>query len=363
MARYLHAVPNTHRLSLNHQAYGDLHSLSSDLFWDSQIDSALPMNERFPPSTTHLLEFCRSLATKQTLTVPRLLVHVRSPKPVRTKQRINANKKHLDWVIECVVRRLVQDPQFRTADGKQPGSIIITTPYRAQFTNYRKAINGLMKDLDREPRITGSGGERLHREVLVEARTADTVQGHSADVVVVDLVKEVITSHVTDPNRLCVALTRAKQVEIIVMEESMLRRLREGPARFSRALRFQGCHIDLLYRHCRSQGQVITVDPVSDVQVTAEYSLQQDDTGAGHDVSAVPRQLPALPSTLDLPQDGERAGAPPASDAPKSSAPEESDDDGEFENMFGREGKFGFEMVRKAMKLGLNLSADGDQSR
>lgn len=363
MARYLQAVPDTHRLSLNHQAYGDLHSLSSDLFWDGQIDSALPMSDRFPPSSTHLLNFCRSLANKQTLPVPRLLVHVRSPRSARTKQRMNSNKKHLDWVIQCVVRHLVQDPHFRSADNKQPGSIIITTPYRAQFTNYRKAINVLMKELDREHRFTGSGGDRLHREVLVEARTADTVQGHAGDVLIFDLVNEVMTPHVADPNRLCAALTRAKQAEIIVMEECMLWRWGEGPAHFRQGFGFGGSHIHLLYEHCRAQGQVITVDPVSDIQAEADYSLQQDDTGAGRDLSAVPRQLPALPSSLDLPQDDKRAGPSPATAAFHKPAPEGSEDDGDVEAMFGREGKFGFDMVRKAMKLGLNLSADGDQSR
>lgn len=363
MARYLLAVPDTHRLSLNHQAYGDLHFLSSELFWDGQIDSALSMNERFPPSTAHLLEFCRSLANKQTLTVPRLLVHVRSPRAARTKERINSNKNHLNWVIQCVVRHLVQDPQFRTADDKEHGSVIITTPYRAQFTHYRKAINNLMKNLDREHRLAGDGGERLHREVLVEARTADTVQGHAADFVIFDLTNTEITSHVADPNRMCVALTRAKQAEIIVMEESMLWHWREGPAYFRRGFGFGGSHVHLLYEHCRSRGQVITVDPVGDIEAKKAYSLHQDDAGAGRDLSAVPRQLPALPSSLELPQDGERADASPASATSNLSAPEGSDDDGDVENMFGRGGKFGFEMVRKAMKQGLNLSAEGDQSR
>lgn len=360
MERYLSVTPNALRLSLNHQAHGDLHILSSDLFWGGKIQSALPSSERSPPSTMHLLEYCRSLAVRQTLTVPRLLVHVkRSAEDKEENSKLNNN--HLYWVIQHVVRHLVQDPEFRTTDGTERGSIIIATPYRAQFSRYRKAINGLMNQLDREHRLAGGHGKMLHRDVLVEARTADTVQGHSADCIIFDMVSSRATPHVADPNRMCVALTRAKQMEIIVMEWGMSG---PRPPSFGRRLGISGIHIDLLYEHCRSRDQVITVDPDSDIQqAKEEYSLHRDATGTGQDLSAVPRQLPALPSSLDLPQDDERAGPSPATATSNTPAAEWNEDDGDVEDMFGREGKFGFDMVRKAIKLGLNLSADGDQSR
>jgi hypothetical protein len=42
------------------------------------------------------------------------------------------------------------------------------------------------------------------------------------------MVKEFPTRHVANPKRLCVSLTRAKQAEIILMEEGIKRRF-DGP--------------------------------------------------------------------------------------------------------------------------------------
>lgn len=170
MARRMHVLPDMHRLSLNYQAYGDLHHLSSDLFWDGKIQSAFPESERFPPSTIHLLEYCRKLASNSNISVPRLLVHVKGNRVSDPGQKSKFNKRHLNWVIQRVVRDLIQDPNFRSPDNKAPGRIVVITPYKAQFNNYRKEINGLMQELDREHRLAGRWGDRLHREVLVEVR-------------------------------------------------------------------------------------------------------------------------------------------------------------------------------------------------
>lgn len=351
--RCFHALPDMHRLSLNHQAYGDLHILSSDLFWGGQIQSALPSSERFPPSTVHLLEYCRNLASNPSLSVPRLLVHVKGPKAMGLKNKFN--RDHMNWVVQRLIRDLVQDRHFRTTDGKEAGSIIVATPYKAQFTNYRKEINSLMQELDAENRLNRGHGQRLHREVLVEARTADTVQGHSADVVIYDLVNSEVTSHVADQNRMCVALTRAKQAEIIVMERSMLGR--EGPVYARRRPGFGGTYMDLLYDHCKSNGQVVTVGMEEDSHVDKSYTLQQGGARPRRDESAVPRQLLASPPPVELSQDDAQVDAPRSIPASESRPPEptQDDDDG---SMFESSELFSFEMVRKAMELGLNLFAD-----
>lgn len=353
--RCFHVLPDMHRLSLNHQAYGDLHILSSDLFWGGQIESAIPSSERFPPSTVHLLEYCRNLASNSSLSIPRLLVHVKGTRAMDMGPKSKYNKKHMNWVVQQVIRDLVQDPHFRTTDGKEAGSIIVAVPYRAQFTNYRKEINGLLKELDAKHRLNRGHGERLHREVLVEARTADTVQGHSADVVVYDFVNSEVTSHVADQNRMCVALTRAKQAEVIVMEKSMLGL--EGPAYARRRFASGVTHIDLLYDHCKSNGQVLTVDMEEDSHVEKDYTLQQGNARPGQDVSAVPRQLPALRMPVELPQDSEEVDTPRAVPTVEVQPPTPTHDDDES-SMFQSSEQFSFEMVRKAMELGLNLSSD-----
>lgn len=355
MERCCHAVPDIHRLSLNHQAHGDLHHLLSDLFWGGQIQSAFLDTERFPPSTMHLLKYCRSLTSNPSLTVPRLLVHVTGTKASDPDQKSKFNKIHLKWVIQRLVRDLVKDQHFRSIDNNQPGSILIISPYRAQFNNYRKGINHLMQELDTEHRAAGYSGRGLHRQVLVEARTADTVQGHSADVVVYDLVSSEVTSHVVDPNRTCVALSRSRQAEIIVMDWKMLRV--EGTAVGGQKLGFGGSCLDLLYEHCKSNGQVVVVDKMEKTHVEKNYSLQSGGATPQRGGFAVPRQLPALPPTLSLPQDTLQIVVSPAVPEPDSRPPETAhDEDGE--NMLQRGEQFGFEMVRKAMELGLNLAPE-----
>lgn len=291
MERHLHVSPDAHRLKLNHQAYGDLHALSSHLFFDGQLDSALPSSQRFPPSTLHLLEYFRGLAKNPSLAVPRLLVHMKGSPEVAENQKSKMNYAHREWVLRRVIRHFLKDKDFRSTDGTEPGSIIVISPYKAQSEAYRKEIRMTLRDLDKKHRRTGGIGEMLHRQVLVDAMTADTCQGHSADLVVFDLVNSELTSHVNDPNRLCVALSRAVQAEIILMETSMLQA--EGPRK-----EYGPTNIDSLYDHCKSQGQVTEADMVDDDSVHKGYTPHWDNERVGRDVSAVPRSLLSLPASL-----------------------------------------------------------------
>lgn len=51
----------------------------------------------------------------------------------------------------------------------------------------------------------------------LEVRSVDTVQGHEADFVFFDLVREKPTEFLDDDKRLAVATTRARQGEVYVM--------------------------------------------------------------------------------------------------------------------------------------------------
>ncbi|KAJ0116673.1 hypothetical protein J7T55_009823 [Diaporthe amygdali] len=346
--RRLNVTSDTHSLSLNHQTRGDIHFLSSDIFWDGQIQSAFEKHERFPPSTLHLLEYCKNLAMNQELSIPRLLVHVKGSTMNSSTGKSKSNDGHLNWVIQRAVRDLVQDRQFRSTDN-QPGSIIITTPYKAQFSNYRKAINDLMRELDREHRTAGGSGKGYHREVLVEARTADTVQGHSADLVIFDLVHSEATPHIDDANRMCVALTRAKQAELLIMQRAMVGT--EGLDHGRR--RFDGTYVDLVYDHCKAHGQIITVEGVETDKLAQSYILQRDGASSGRDRSAVPRQLPSVPRSLALPQSDGRVEVSSTSVGSNSQSGKEARDGYDDGNPISGE-NFSFEMVKKALQLGLS---------
>lgn len=131
----------------------------------------------------------------------------------------------------------------------------------------------------------------------------------------------------------------------------------EGPAHPRRRFGSGGTHVDLLYEHCESNGQVITVDMEEDSHVEKSYTLQQGGARPGRDGSVVPRQLPALPPPLELPQVDAQVDASRAVPASESQSPEPTheEDDG---SMFQSSEDFSFEMVKKAMELGLTLSAD-----
>lgn len=346
MERAQHVVPDMQWLSLNYQIYGNLQELPSKLFWDGKIQSAIPQCDRFPAATRHLLQYFQKFADGHELTVPRLLVHTKRTTKPDPKDKSKYNPHHVKWVVQCLIRDLCQDPQFRSVDGKEPGSITVVTPYRAQLNNYRAAIHQLFEDLDNEHRVSTIHDRGLHREMRVEARSSDTVQSHSADLVVLDLVHCKVTTHIDDPHRLAVSLTRARQAEVIVMHRDMVDS--DGWA---------GSLVEELYQHCHRQGQVVTVDEREQRPAENNYALQQGGFPPGNDLSEVPRQLPALTTSINLSQDNAQAEdcrAVPASDS-QPPDPSHNDDD---EDMFPSGEAFSFEMVRKAMELGLGSSSD-----
>lgn len=59
----------------------------------------------------------------------------------------------------------------------------------------------------------------------------DTAQGHQSDVVFLDMVRTRGPGFMDDARRLCVAITRARQAELIVMNPWMLRRRVDGRLR------------------------------------------------------------------------------------------------------------------------------------
>lgn len=346
MERAQQVIPNMQWLSLNHRTYGNLQDLPSNLFWDGKIKSAIPECDRFPAATRHLLQYLQRFATGQELTVPRLLVHTEQIIKINPNAISKYNENHVKWVVHRLIRDLAQDTDFRSAEGEGPGSITVVTPYRAQLTDYNQEIKDLLDDLDKSYRGTGKHGRTLHRDMRIEARSTDTVQSHSSDVLVFDLTHFLVTPHLDDVNRLCVSLTRARQAEIIIMHRGMLESDRWG-----------GSLVESLYHHCDRHGQVVNVNMRDDSPVENIYTVHKVDSSQPRTQSAVPRQLPDLPPSLDGPQDQEQSEAShrfPASE----SQPLEATHNGDGENMFQSSEAFGFEMVRKAMELGLSLSSD-----
>lgn len=344
MERAQYAIPDMQWLSLNHQAYGNLQDLPSNLFWDGKIKSAIPQYDRFPAATRHLLQYLQRFATGEELTVPRLLVHTEQIIKTNPNAISKYNENHVQWVVQRLIRDLAQDPHFLSSDSKEPGSITVLSPYRTQLTDYNQAIKALLEDLDKAYQGASKHGRRLHRDMRIEARSTDTVQSHSCDLLIFDLTHFLVTPHLDDVNRLCVSLTRARQAEVIIMHRGMLDSDNWG-----------GSLVESLYHHCHRHGQVVNVNMRDDSPVENNYTLHQGDSSQSRTQSSVPRQLPGLPPSLDVPQDREQGEDARAVHGSDSQPPEDIRDDDDDGKVFRSGETFGFEMVRKAMELGLGL--------
>lgn len=198
------AVP--HSLLINHRAYGGLQRLASDMFYNKKMISGHSDDELFPPSVQHLQRYLeRFLDPGQRCREPRLIVF----SPRRSEVKVGTswyNEDHGVFVMDRVTE-LLQDPSFRQVGRTDRGTILIIAPYKEAYMKYKKSIKNLPQTFQ----------ARLGVESRLEARTIDTCQGGEADVIFLNLVRATPTSFTDDPNRLCVALTRARQAEVILM--------------------------------------------------------------------------------------------------------------------------------------------------
>lgn len=214
MERAYRKDPDVPSLNINHRAHGDLQRLASALFYRGKMVPAVapPEPGSIPPSTTHLRDnYIMPMKSNEGSQVSRLLVSLKDPGPVtQTDGRSWWHPGHTRWAMDLVLK-LLKDPQFRQTDGVGQGTILIMSPYKKASTEYRKAIRELKT---RHPAF---------KDRVVEARTVDAAQGYEADVVLVDFVRDFPTKHLNDPNRLCVALSRARQAEFILMHKDLVR--------------------------------------------------------------------------------------------------------------------------------------------
>lgn len=224
-----------HELLMNHRAFGGLHQLASTLWYSGRMVSG--NDDRAPSALLHTRKYLENFTTAQICTVPRLLVHLKNCGPEEPDGTSAWNPSHTKWVMERV-RELIHDEKFRHADRAEPGTILIISPYKKAYNEYKNAVKTLPHWAQRR----------------VETRTVDVVQGHEADFVFLDLVKEKSTRFLDDPNRLCVAVTRARLGEIIMMHPRMV----ESTAFIRNSRNLRG-----IYNLCKEAGQVTFVDPAS----------------------------------------------------------------------------------------------------
>jgi regulator of nonsense transcripts 1 len=229
-----------YELLVNHRAFGGLHELASAMWYGSRMISG---NDRNPLSLTHVQNYLSKFMGGRTCNVPRALVHLKNCGPEGRSGTSAWNPAHTAWVMARVLE-LVNDPDFKDAKDGKPGTILIITPYKKAYNEYKNEVKQLPHWAQKR----------------VEARTVDVCQGHEADFVFLDLVKEKSTKFLDDPNRLCVALTRARLGEIVMMHPNLPK---------STTFQRNSQNLRPIYKLCQQAGQVVFVDPTTTSAVSA----------------------------------------------------------------------------------------------
>ncbi|KAM5366038.1 hypothetical protein ACJZ2D_010716 [Fusarium nematophilum] len=213
MARADMAGAINSKLLVNKRAHGNLHRLPSILFYHGQMSSGYQEAERYPPSVRYLKSYLEQIGHAKNLEENRAVIALKQSEEQNQRNSF-WNPTHHNWVMEQVVR-LLQDPKFRSVtDVKQTGTIMIQTPYGAAMRQY-------MSEAKQWP------AEWRDR---VEIMTVDKAQGNQADVVFLDMVRTTKAGFMNEPQRLNVALTRARQAEVILMHHQMTWRASRGRA-------------------------------------------------------------------------------------------------------------------------------------
>lgn len=153
------------------------------------------------------------------------------------------------------IKELLADDKFRLVDDTdKPGNIMIIAAYQAAISHYKV----LVRDLDQSV------------QARVDIRTVDTAQGHQSDVVFLDMVRTRGPGFMDDAHRLCVAITRARQAEFIIMNPRMLRR------RVERRLRDTE-YLMPMWRDVYDRGQYVRVEE-EPAAVTPEAETPESET-------------------------------------------------------------------------------------
>lgn len=232
IARADHANAMNSQLLINRRAHGNLHRLPSALFYDGRMTSSHASSDMYPDCVSHLRDYLQRVCHGRHVDENRVIVDLLLSKEERLQDSF-WNPFHHEWVLEQV-SCLLRDPKFSGLQGSnEAGTIMIATPYSAAFKQYKAAIN-LWPD-------------KWHRRVQV--LTVDRAQGNESDVVFLDLVRTESPGFMVDPRRLNVAITRARQAEIIMMRPAMAHTRTGGRSDF----------LSRLWEDTKARNRVITL--------------------------------------------------------------------------------------------------------
>jgi len=190
-------------LLINKRAYGNLHRLPSDLFYEGRMVSSHTGEELYPASVSHLRRRLSNLAGGRLMDENRLIIDLTMSREERLRDSF-WNPGHHHWVL-AQAASFLQDDAFQSIRPERAATVMIATPYSTAYKQYQAAVRTWPQKWQ----------ER------VQVLTVDRAQGSEADVVFLDMVRSRTSGFMDDAKRLNVSITRARQAEIILMRRAM----------------------------------------------------------------------------------------------------------------------------------------------
>ncbi|KAK1988963.1 P-loop containing nucleoside triphosphate hydrolase protein [Colletotrichum cereale] len=197
-------------LEFTHRLGGSLRSLPSRINYGKRMKSGLG-TLNWPPSTRAFAnEMTQLLGDTHQKELSRVVVQF--PFSMSTLAGTSSkNITHVRWVISQV-KKMLRNPELQTVDSTEKARFLILPMYRAQVDLYRK----MLLDEWTQRNISVEDYQRI------EVRTLDSAQGEERDLVIVDYVQTHKAGFCVDSSRNCLATTRAKQCEILIINAGMI---------------------------------------------------------------------------------------------------------------------------------------------
>ncbi|KAL0937614.1 uncharacterized protein CTRU02_207345 [Colletotrichum truncatum] len=221
-------------LDVTHRLRGNLRQVSSKINYGNRMKTISRTDWNWSPSTVAFSEEMKRLVGESLVIDDPSRVVLQFPFAQATLAGSSSmNITHVRWVVSQV-KKMLKNPQLQNVDSTKMANFLILPLYKAQVDLYRKTL------LDE--RIQGSiSGEDYRR---IEVRTLDSSQGEERDLVIVDYVQTHKAGFCVDPNRNCLATTRAQQCEILIINAGMINSPRlenSKPGQIIAAVRRLGC--------------------------------------------------------------------------------------------------------------------------
>ena len=142
--------------------------------------------------------------------------------------RNNRNEREARQVIE-ELRHFDEWAKTNRRDGDSPWTVAVLTFYRGQEREIRDHLRRWTGSASAMRHFRRGSGDRPY--MVIELCTVDRFQGHEADLVLISFANRRPTSFLESPNRLNVALTRARYQRVVIGDRKAMKQARAGALR------------------------------------------------------------------------------------------------------------------------------------